>query len=177
MRFLSATLMLAVASLGQGPPPGPNVEQQKAAMRKLEFLVGKWSGDATVAPRGPGSQPMTVRQTEDIQFRLGGLVLAIEGIGRDPESGRIIFHAFAVVSYDEATSRYDIRAYADGRRVDAVLETDGAGFAWGFPLGQSATIRHNMRVTPEGDWHETTMVRLGDSRELKSVEMRLKKER
>jgi hypothetical protein len=29
-------------------PRAPNVEAQRTAMKKLEFLVGDWSGEATV---------------------------------------------------------------------------------------------------------------------------------
>ena len=44
-------------------------------MKKLDPLVGDWSGDALVA-RGPG-EPMKLLQTEKVQFELDGLVLLI----------------------------------------------------------------------------------------------------
>ena len=34
-------------------PKTPNIEGQRAAMKKLEFLVGEWSGEASVL-RGTG---------------------------------------------------------------------------------------------------------------------------
>ena len=34
-------------------PKAPNVEAQRAAIKKLEFLVGEWSGEASVL-RGQG---------------------------------------------------------------------------------------------------------------------------
>ena len=48
----------------------PDVAAQRQAMKKLEFLVGHWSGTATVV-RGPG-EPLKLTQTEDVQFKLEG---------------------------------------------------------------------------------------------------------
>ena len=47
--FWLALLSPAIAQ----PPRAPNVETQRAAMKKLDFLQGAWSGDARVQ-RGPG---------------------------------------------------------------------------------------------------------------------------
>ena len=41
----------------------PDIEAQRAAMAKLAFLVGKWSGEARLV-RGPG-EPAVVAQTEE----------------------------------------------------------------------------------------------------------------
>jgi hypothetical protein len=49
-------------------------------MKKLQFLVGKWSGEASVL-RGP-DQFAELTQTESAQFTFDGLVLMIEGVGR-----------------------------------------------------------------------------------------------
>ena len=54
-------------------PRTHDVEAQRAAMRKLGFLVGEWSGEASVL-RGPG-QYVELMQTESAQFKLDGLVL------------------------------------------------------------------------------------------------------
>src|ERR1019366_1961148 len=62
--------------MAQIPRP-PDVEAQRAAMKKLGFLVGEWSGEASVL-RGCG-QFAKLAQTESAQFKLCGLVLVIEG--------------------------------------------------------------------------------------------------
>ena len=49
-------------------PHTPNVEAQRTTMKRLEFLVGEWSGEATVL-RGPG-QFAEMAQTESVQFKL-----------------------------------------------------------------------------------------------------------
>jgi hypothetical protein len=149
----------------------PNPETQREAMKKLAFLAGKWSGDATVQ-RGPG-EPVKIRQSEDIQYRLGGLVMIIEGTGRDIESGKVLFNAFAVVNYDESKKQYRIRAYSDGRQVETELEVSDRGFAWGFPSGP-AQIRNVMVVNEKNEWAETTTVKVGDRPEFTTVRMLLK---
>ena len=62
-------------------PRTPNIEAQRTAMKKLGFLVGEWSGEASVL-RCPG-QFAELAQTESAQFKLDGLVLMIEGVGRN----------------------------------------------------------------------------------------------
>jgi hypothetical protein len=171
--FLSPLLMLAIISgvFAQGAR-NPRSEAQKNAMKKLSFLAGKWSGKATVR-LGPG-EPIELIQTEDIEYRLDGTILLIEGTGRDPKTGQVLFNAVGVVSYDAAKSVYEIRAYSDGRKVDSLLETDGAGFAWGFDSGP-AQIRHVMKLTEKGEWSETTTAQVGDKPAMTSVQMLLQK--
>ena len=63
-------------------------------MKKLEFLVGDWSGEATVL-RGPG-QFVELAQTESVQFKLDGLVLVIEGTGRTKTDGKPTLQALGI---------------------------------------------------------------------------------
>src|SRR6266700_5765511 len=104
------SLLLASVCCAQ---QAPNLPAQLEAMKKLAFLVGKWSGDATTR-RGP-NQTVKVKQTEDVQFKLGGLVLLIEGTGRNPDTGDAMFRALATISYDEIAKAYRFRAYNDGQ--------------------------------------------------------------
>jgi hypothetical protein len=56
-------------------------------MKKLSFLVGTWTGDATtVRP----DQTIKVKQTEEVSYRLDGLVVLIEGAGRHPDSSEVM---------------------------------------------------------------------------------------
>jgi len=167
--FAAMTIVPAQAQ----PPAGPNTEAQRAAMKKLSFLAGKWSGKAT-AQMGPG-KPIDLIQSEDIEYRLDGLVMVIEGKGRDPESGKVRFNALATISYDDAKGTYEIRAYNDGRKIDTALETDGAGFVWGFAVGQM-NMRHVMRVNEKGEWSETSTVKLPNGQEYTTVRMLLQKQ-
>jgi hypothetical protein len=141
-------------------------------MKKVSFMAGKWSGDATVQ-RGPGG-PIKLRQSEDIQYRLDGLVMIIEGTGRDIESGKVLFNALAVVNYDDVKKQYRIRAYNDGRQVDAELEVSDHGFAWGFASGP-AQVRNVMILNDKNEWAESTTAKVGDRPEFTTVRMLLKR--
>jgi hypothetical protein len=150
----------------------PNVAAQREAMKKLEFLVGKWSGDASVA-RGPG-EPMKLIQTEDVQYKMDGLVLLIEGTGRNPD-GQVAFRALATVSYDDAASTYHFRAYNGGRYLDTELNVVPNGFAWGFTSGP-VKVSNTMRLSEKGEWVETTETTIGATPPRKSVEMTLRRQ-
>jgi hypothetical protein len=54
--------------MAQTPLRTPDLDAQRTAMKKLGFLVGEWSGEASVL-RGPG-QFVELAQTESAQFRL-----------------------------------------------------------------------------------------------------------
>src|SRR5215475_646245 len=91
----TAVMVLCMAQV----PRTPNVESQRNAMKKLEFLVGKWSGEARVF-RLP-NQPVELIQTEDAYYKLDGLILIIEGIGRQRSDSKIALQALGVMSYDD----------------------------------------------------------------------------
>jgi len=61
-------------------PRVPNLETQREAMKKLGFLVGKWAGEARLL-RG-SAESVELLQTEEAQYKLDGLIVVIEGIGR-----------------------------------------------------------------------------------------------
>jgi hypothetical protein len=168
MRTLLFALLISTATIAQAQQQ-PYVAAQREAMKKLDFLVGKWSGDASVI-RGPG-EPLKITQTEDVQYKLDGLILLIEGTGHASD-GRIVFRAFATVSYDDATSTYHFRAYNDGRYLDTDLTVVPNGFTWGFNSGP-AKITNTMHLTDKSEWAETTEVAMGSAPPHKSVEMLL----
>jgi hypothetical protein len=68
-------------------------------MKRLGFLVGEWSGEASVL-RGPG-QFVELAQTESAQFKLDGLVLVVEGVGRTKAEGKLALQALALISFDD----------------------------------------------------------------------------
>jgi hypothetical protein len=67
-----AIFLTLKATMAQTPQT-PNIETQRAAMKKLDFLAGEWSGQASAA-RGPGVV-VELNQWESAQFKLGGLIL------------------------------------------------------------------------------------------------------
>ncbi len=162
---IALLLLVALSCFGQQP----NVAAQREAMQKLKFLAGKWSGEAKVN-RG---RPLVLTQTEDVQYKLDGLVMVVEGTGRNAD-GVAEFRAFATISYDDAAGKYRFRAYNEGRYLETELEVTEGGFAWGYTAGP-LKVRNVMRVTAKGEWEETTESVYGTTPPRKSVEMMLKK--
>jgi hypothetical protein len=165
--LLLSMIALAAASYAQQP----NATAQRDAMKKLEFLTGHWVGDATVS-RGPGD-PMKLQQTEEVQYKLDGLVMQIEGTGRDA-AGKVVFQALATISYDDAASVYRFRAYNDGRYLDTEITVTPNGFAWGFTNGP-LKVSNTMQLNEKGEWTEVTEATYGSTPPRKSVEMHLSK--
>lgn len=167
--FLLSALTLAAVTLTAQQPPPSTAAAQREAMRKLAFLVGRWSGPVTIV-RGPG-EPLHRTQTEDVQFKLDGLVLLIEGASRGSE-GAAQFAALATVSFDDSTQTYRFRAYNNGHYIDTELKLLDNGFSWGFDAGP-AHISNTMRLTAKGEWSEVTEAAMGASPPHRSVEMLL----
>src|SRR5277367_5401031 len=67
-------------------PRVPDLEAQRVAMKKVGFLVGKWAGEARLL-RGP-AESVDLLQTEEAHYKLGGLILVIEGVGLTKSSGQ-----------------------------------------------------------------------------------------
>jgi len=129
-------------------PRVPDLEAQRAAMKKLGFLAGKWAGEARLL-RGP-AEFVELLQTEEAQYKLDGLILVIEGVGRTKSGGQPLLQAFGIVSYDDESETYRLRAFNDGRFLEAEtkLLEEGKGMTWGFALGEirtSSVLRINER--------------------------------
>ncbi len=169
-RTVVCSILFASLCCGQ---QAPNLPAQREAMKKLAFLVGKWSGGATTS-RGP-NETVKVKQTEEVQFKLGGLLLLIEGTGRNPDTAEVMFNALATISYDEAAKAYRFRAYNDGRYLDTDLKVPENGFEWGYKAGP-ADVRFVMRLNDKGEWVETGDVKFGDNPPQRTFEMTLGKQ-
>jgi hypothetical protein len=138
----------------------PNIAAQRTAMKKLDFLAGEWAGQASAA-RGPGVV-IELNQTESAQFKLDGLVLMIEGIGRTKSNGNLALQALGLISFDDASGSYRMRAYNDGRwlETEVKLLDDGNGVSWGFSLGD-ITTKSVLRINDEGEWTEAAEITIG----------------
>lgn len=172
---LPVVFLLAAVPAAAQPPGAANRE----ALKKLDFLAGKWKGDATVTLGPMGKQ--AVSQTEDVQYRLGGTVLLIEGKGTGKLPGKdkegVVFNALAVVSHDAQSGKYSIKAYrAEGQSVEATLtlSDSGKGFVWGFKEPTRGTeVRYTMTLTDKDQWHEVGEYTLDGKAWTKFIEMTL----
>jgi len=147
----------------------PDLDAQRVAMKRLSFLVGKWSGEARIF-RAPG-ESLQLTQTEEAQYKLDGLLLSIEGTGR-ANDGRLALQAFGIISYDDLRGVYRMRAFNDGRwlETDVKLASEGKGLTWGFPLGEIKTDS-TLRVNDAGEWTEVTEISIGSQPPRKYMEV------
>jgi hypothetical protein len=173
--FLSRTLFAAAflisfsPSLAAQQPVSNSVDTQREAMRKLSFLAGHWSGPVTIV-RGPG-EALHLTQTEDVEFKLDGLVLFIEGKSTNAD-GKVLFSALATIAYDDTSHTYRFRAYNDGHYLDTELAVPANGFSWSFTAGP-AHIVNTMHLTGKGEWAEVTEVTVGTNTPHRSLDMQL----
>jgi hypothetical protein len=158
------------------PPRAPDLEAQRAALKKLNFLVGKWSGEARVL-RGPG-EPLELIQTEEAQYKLDGLILIIEGIGKTKADGQVALQALGIVSYEDEAGTYRMRAYNDGRYLETDLKVseNGKGITWGFRLGDIKTSSM-LRINENGEWTELTEIVIGSEPARKFMELTVSRQK
>ena len=152
----------------------PNVEAQRTAMKKLEFLVGEWSGEATVL-RGPG-QFVEMAQTESAQFKLDGLVLMIEGVGRTKTDGKSALQALGLISFDDETGTYKMRAFNDGRWLETEVKVadSGKSISWGFAIGAFKTTTV-LRINESGEWTEHGELPINDRPPQKMMDLKVRR--
>lgn len=155
------------------PDGAAKAAQQCEALAKLSQLDGEWRGTATY--RRPSGEPYRMVQTERVGPMLDGTVRVIEGRGHGPD-GRLVFNAFAIVSYDPATQAYTMRSYAGGGAGDFPFRATDDGFEWEIPSGDAitryrATVRDGRwtqvgeRITagqPPQPFFEMSLERIGD---------------
>jgi hypothetical protein len=152
-------LTLALPALAAAPAPAPQQAAPAVArekMKRLAVMVGQWEGVGWILMGPQGRKTFTAK--ENIQPRLDGTVILVEGLGKGrmaPGGPEVPVHqALGVLSYDAQADRYGFVAYRlGGEKVDTEMKTlpDGS-FEWGFaaPHGQ---VRFNIRIA-DGQWVE-----------------------
>ena len=146
------------------------LEAQSKAMAALSFLDGEWAGPAE-ANEPAGVLRMT--QTERSGTLLGGTVRLVEGRSFDT-SGKTLFNAFAVISYDTRTKRFLITSHASGYTTSTNLKVMANGFEWEVPAGPKATM-HFKAVVEGGVWTETGDLVGSDGQPRRTFEMKVRK--
>jgi hypothetical protein len=131
--------------------PDPAVAQR--AMAKLDFMVGRWRGQAW---QQQGDKRVETRMLEIVERKLGGAVFMVEGRGSIPVSGaedRVVHHALGIISFDSRTGTYTLRSYlATGQSGDFALTLVDGGVSWTREV-PGGRIRNTARYTAN-EWHE-----------------------
>lgn len=177
MRRMVAGAVAVAAMLVVVPPAGAQRPGAGAAadsaMAPLAWLVGEWEGEG-VSQTPTGRSAATVRET--VESRLNGRVLVIEGVGREPSAdgkGRVVHHAFGLLTYDPEHGQYAFRALRDGGVIDAETSLADGVFTWGFSI-PGGRIRFHIRQV-DGEWHETGEYSADGAAWRKMLEMKLRR--
>lgn len=142
---LLAFLIAPWSTIAQQPP---SAAVAKEAMAKLSKMVGKWEGEATVQ-LGPG-QTHKVKQTENVQWKLDGTVLLVEGLGKEKAADgeeKVVFQAMAICAFEAKSKSYKFHTFRDnGMGAIANAEVTDTGMIWGFEDGRGGKIRYTITI-------------------------------
>src|SRR6266404_386270 len=155
-------------------PRIPNLDVQREAIKKLDFLIGKWVGETRLM-RGP--EMVELLQSEEAHYKLDGLIVVIEGVGRTKSAAQPLLQAFGIISYDDEAETYRLRAFNDGRFLETQMKLleEGKGMTWGFALGE---IRTNsvLRINERGEWTEFAEISIGSQPSKRLLELTVRKQ-
>lgn len=170
------TIIIIITFIGNSiliAQPRDFSQQCKSEMKKLDYFVGDWKGTAVVQTQ---KGPQTVNQTEHIKWELDGVVLAIEGIGR--ENDKVTFNALALIHFDPALQEFKFRSYLkEGYATDAYFKVLGENkFQWGFDIPAGGKVKYSITLDPvKKTWYELGEYSPDGSQWMKSIEMNLVK--
>jgi hypothetical protein len=152
----------------------------KEKMKAFGYWAGRWQGEGSIQ-MGPG-QPKKSAVDEHMEFKLEGMVLLIEGIGKGVEEtnkGNVVHHALGILSFDQATNQYVLNSYLkDGKNTQAwfnILEENK--YQWGFDV-PNGKIKYTITLEPaKNTWNEIgEFSKDNGSTWMKFFEMNLKKQ-
>lgn len=155
--LMATTAVVAPAHAGEkgaataaAPKGGDASSEAKAKMAKLRALHGTWRGEASGVDRH--RKPYKITQTERVGPLLDGEILLVEGRGYSAD-GNTQFNAFAVMSWNPRTQKYEFRSYTDGMSGTFEANVTENGFVWETPAGPDAKMVFTATIK-DGRWHE-----------------------
>lgn len=160
---MRGTLLLIAGLLLAAPVAAEmTLEQKKAEIDRLGFLVGEWTGSGHMQ-RGPERHEFESHET--IREAVDGLALLIEGT----HTG---FSALGVVTAGDSAGVFTMRSWtSEGRSADATARIPAPGvFEWGFDR-----VRYTITVTDAGAWSEIGEYRLDSGQWMNFFRMDLKR--
>lgn len=151
MRIVILAAMLAVPTVLAAQMPNPEAlkQEQVAKMSPFAMIDGTWRGTAVIqTPQGQ----LQLTQTERVGPMLDGAARVIEGRGYT-QDGKLAFNAFATLTFNPATSKFEMHALSDGRVGVFPVEPRADGFVWETPAGPGK-VRY-VATVKDGVWTET----------------------
>ena len=168
LKILAALLIIGVQLKAQNSSMAV-----KPKIDKLIPMVGQWEGTGWYQ-QGPDKR-YEISQTENVESKLNGTLLLMEGRGYVNDS--LAFNAMAFFSYNPHKKQYVIESHLmDGKATVATgfFKEDGS-FQWGFEFPQGK-IRYNITFD-ENTWHETGEFSRDGEKWYKTFEMNLTKKK
>ena len=166
-------ILVVSSSTGSAQMPDPAVVQQ--AIAQLDFMVGRWRGQAW---QQRGNDRIQTRMHEVLERKLSGAVLMVEGRGTVPVPGgedRVVHHALGVISYDPQTRSYSLRSYlGTGQYGDFAITLVDGGVSWSRDV-PGGKIRNTARYTAN-EWHEIGEFSRDGATWTQVMELRLQRE-
>ena len=149
-------------------------DKQKVEMKKLDDLIGKWSGDGWIQQ---GANRFEFTGTENVQRKLDGLALLVEGRFTDKkDSSKVIHETLAVLNYNAKTGIYDFKTYlATGGGGNSVFKfVSTATYEWGIDYPGNK-ILYTITIK-DGIWNEIGKISRDEGKTwIQFFEMNLKK--
>jgi hypothetical protein len=154
MMIVVAVLAAGVAAQDQRPGP-PRPDAQIAAMARLGYMVGTWSGDGSM---DVGGKTVSFRGTEVVQSKLAGTALLVEGsfFAKAPgaESEVPVHTTLGIISFDPKTEKYRFTTWlATGTSGDRELRVIPDGWQWEIKSPRGV-VRYVTKFTEAGEWFE-----------------------
>jgi len=144
-------ILLFVSSIAFAQQPPSMVPEQTEAMKQCAFLEGEWKGAGWMM-MGPNDR-RTFTQTENVVSKLNGLVLQIDGLGKNPD-GKVVHEALATIAFDERTKSYHFRSYeALGHYLDTDTSCSNNTLVWTLPAGPRK-MRYTIKLNDKKQWFE-----------------------
>ena len=178
MRAILTTAVAGVVLLAGTPAAGqePDGSANRAAMQRLDFMIGRWKGEAWMLR---GSERVQTTMTETVESKLGGVVFLVEGLGAIPATGstapRIVHNAMAVISFDPRAGGYVMRSYvASGLWGDFALTPVEGGVSWSREV-PGGRVRNTAKIA-NGVWHEAGEFSRDGTTWMQIMEMKLRRE-
>lgn len=168
--FLSVVVLFIGIGLQAQMPS--MTEAHKEALSKLDFMAGEWEGSGWMFTQAGKKE--TFEQTENIQWKLEGAVLMIEGQGKN--EGKVVHDALAIISYDPRKEAYGFRSYlANGMSGDYAAKILAENTLEWTIEAPGRIITYIITINEKGQWYEKGMMKMGERPAFQFFEMTLDK--
>jgi hypothetical protein len=167
-RFLMILVFVLVSVFVVSAQVENTAELQRTEVKKLESMLGQWKGSGWIQQ---GAKRETFTGTENVQRKLDGLAVLVEGKFANPE-GKVIHETLAVLSFDAKMKNYRFRTYlASGMSGEYDFKLVADGSEWGFQI-PAGTIRYTIK-TANDVWFEIGEFSTDGKTWMKFFEMKL----